>query len=237
MDKLFFIEGLPGTGKTTITEWFKKDLERKGAKVTCLLENNLQIPTNFFHIASIPEGEFQRLTGEYPAIADIAVQVEGYFFIFIDHAPNEARQELLVYDIGDEFNPHFTAESYMAQTLLYIDRKFRELSEIDGILIIDSGFLQNPINEVLFRKGTVTQAKDYIFTMAKLLQPYDFLCIYLDRGDADVSMACAKKIKGEFWYNRVMEKMKAMGMLDHFQRRYLIETGIIYDQLQSNRKI
>lgn len=231
MDKMFFIEGLPGTGKTTVSEWLKIYLEEKGMKVKCLLEDDLQIPTNFFHMASVPEDKFYMLSAEHPAIKDIAVKIKGYFFISIDQAPKGLHGILSEYDIGNEFNLHFTVEAYMTQTLLYIEQKFQKLNETDGIIIVDSGFLQNPINEIFFRKGTTGQAKEYISAIVKLLKPYDFLCIYLDRGDADLSVACAKTLKGEFWYNRVMELIEKIGLPDHFQNRYSTEIDMIHSRI------
>ena len=227
MDKLFWIEGLPGTGKTSVAEKLKTHFENKGYIVHCLMEENPQIPTDFCHIAALPKVVYEEMILTNNNIGKLAMCVDDFCFIHIDSAPKKMQEELYKYDIGDEFNSNFDAQKYIVQGLRRIKGSLENLNELEGIVIIDSGFLQNPLNEVFYRHGTDEQAKLYILGIVKLMVNYDCMCIYLDRGNADTSINFAKKVKGDLWYQRVIEIQNMTESRNHFSRRYKIEKEIV----------
>ncbi len=225
MNKIYFVEGLPGTGKTTISEWLTGKIIDGGFNSTCLLEDNTKIPTNFYRIASIPNVIYQRLLTKDVRLSDIATHIGNYYFVCIDNVPSVLKDYITAFDIGNESNDTFTAESYIEQTLLYVKDRIASLVSKDTAIIVDSGLLQNPINEVLFRKGTPEQAYQYVLCIVEILRDFDFTCIYLDRGDANKSIEIAAEYKGNGWYEAVIALDNIS--VKHFQNRYKIEQRLI----------
>lgn len=227
MDKLFLIEGLPGTGKTSVAEKMKNHFEKKGYKVHCLMEENPRIPTDFCNIAALPKVVYDKMILINKDIGKIAMCVDDLSYIYIGDAPKKMQEELYKYDIGDEFNTNFDAQKYIVQGLSRIKGSFINLNKLEGIVIIDSGFLQNPLNEVFYRHGTDYQAKIYILEIVKLMKNYDCMCVYLDRGNVDTAIDFARKAKGDLWYQRVIEIQNRTKSRNHFYRRYKLEKEIV----------
>jgi len=97
----------------------------------------------------------------------------------------------------------------------------------NGTVIIDSGFLQNPINELLFRKATDDEVRTFIHDISVLPKPLSPVCVYLRRNDAEEAIAYAKKAKGDGWANRVDELLKQSGCENFFQRRFQLELELL----------
>lgn len=231
MKNIIFIEGLPGTGKSTISNWITAKLNNQGKKAILLEEENLAIPTNFYHIASLEKAIFHNLCqsnqDKAAALKNIAMYEENYIFIPIDHAPDELQSELYNYELGDEYNKSFNPESYIEQSLLRVSGSIKNLNTETNFVVIDSGLLQNPINELLYRGATDNQIKNYVKDITKLFEPYNPIYIYLNRGGAKESLDFARSVKGEGWYNRIEGMLKATGTPNHFERRYHLEIDFL----------
>ena len=64
--QLIMIEGLPGTGKTTIAKWLNEYLDSQGIVAFLLLEGNKDIPCDFYEMAGIPNNDFKSLFADMP---------------------------------------------------------------------------------------------------------------------------------------------------------------------------
>jgi len=135
--KIIFVEGLPGTGKTTLTEQISNSLREKGIPVKMLQEGD-RIPSNFNNIAGIPKNI---IAGSQEDM-DVVAKTENYIFVDMDNCAEKAKQ-LQCYDIGNAFNPHISAYEYARCTLewwrYWVDNNIKE-----SILILDSALLQCP---------------------------------------------------------------------------------------------
>ena len=231
MQKIIFVEGLPGTGKSTISNWITTELCNQGKKAVLLEEENLTIPTNFYHIASLEKAIFHNLCqsnqDKAAALKNIAMYEKNYIFIPIDDAPDELQAELYNYELGDEYNKSFNPESYIEQSLLRVIGSLKNLNTKTNVAVIDSGLLQNPINELLYRGATDNQIKNYVKAITKLFEPYNPICIYLNRGGAKESLDFARRVKGDGWYNRIEEMLETTGSQNHFERRYQLEIELL----------
>jgi len=171
--RLILVEGLPGTGKTTIAGWICRRLRRGGVLARVLLEDDAGMPGDW--------------------------------------------------DVGDRRMP---AQGY-ARRMLELWARWAETHANEGVLILDCAFLQNPLNEMIFRGATDAQAEDYARAIAAILRPLDPVCVYLRRESAAESIAFAKAAKGEGWANRVDKSLAELGCPNLFERRYQLEFALL----------
>lgn len=233
--KLILLEGLPGTGKTTIIKWLAENLLEKGKQVTLLFEGDSQIPCDFYETAGVPKAVFDDICAKNPEVADILFKqglfAVGYVFLRIDELPEFLQNILRCWDMGDEMNQKVTVEEYIPCALARLDYWVQSMKNECGVTLIDSGFLQNPINELLFRGATDTQVQTFIKEIAIRFQPLHPFCVYLYRSNAKDSIRFAEKVKGQEWAHRVQNLLCQLGYENHFDHRFELEMRLISTDL------
>jgi len=220
--KLIFIEGLPGTGKSTVSERICKLLENQAIPAELLLEFNDKIPSNFYAIAGIPKFDFANLSVKEVIIKE----TENYFFVDMRKCTEEKARALKNYDIGDEFNEYISSQEYARCTLEWW-RSWVVNNETESVLVLDSAYMQCPINEMIFRGSSDTEIKSYIQAIAKIITPLNPVCIYLRRENARIAIDFAKAAKGEHWAKGVEEGLAQNGFSDLFDRRFSLEQSLV----------
>lgn len=97
----------------------------------------------------------------------------------------------------------------------------------DNTVIIDSGFLQNPVNELLYRKASDNEVRSYILGIAEKLEPLNPLCIYLKRENAQNAISFAKQAKGSGWSSRIDAMLEGLGCPNLFEHRFELELSLL----------
>jgi hypothetical protein len=121
--------------------------------------------------------------------------------------PNELEliQSLTLWDIGDEFNTCVSVPHYMTCSLGLLNRWVEEsINNTNESFIMDSVWLQNPINELLFRNADERSIQEYCTLLAKMFIEFEVVCIYLKRNDTAKAVEFASSAKGFSWTNRVI---------------------------------
>ena len=219
--KLIFVEGLPGTGKTTLSEYIFNLLINHGIKTELLLEDNAKIPSNFRDIAGIPKS----ININVPFDNCQVIETGNYFYVNIRNCDEKSATLLTQYDIGDEFNKLVSVQEYMRCTLEWW-RYWTEESIRDSVLVLDSAFMQCPINEMIFRGASDSEIMEYIRRIAETIKPYNPICIYLRRESADIAINFAKVVKGEVWA-KGLDGLEKIGCTNLFERRFTLENTLI----------
>lgn len=230
MRQLILIEGLPGTGKTTLAIWLAERLLSAGQRPTVLLEDDLRIPSNFYELAGIPQASYLRLCGQYPQQATTLRPVMAtarYVYLRLDSCPMAIAAMARRWDMGDQRNAELSLQAYIDRALDYLAHWVEEMRTGDGAIIMENGFLQGPINELLFRGATDAQVHACIQAAASLLAPLYPLCLYLRRGSAHEAIAYARRIRGEGWSVRIDAMLAQPGCADHFSRRFSLEQALL----------
>jgi len=129
--------------------------------------------------------------------------------------------------MGEESNQFITVTEYIPCALERLEHWFKSHASSTETVIIDSGYLQNPINELLFRNATANEVRDFISAISDTLKPLNPVCIYLRRDNAEQAIAFAKKAKGQGWADRVDKLLQQAGCEDLFQRRFEIELELL----------
>lgn len=218
---LILVEGLPGTGKTTLSEQLFKQFKERGIQTELLLEENEKSPSNFFNIAGIPKMDYVNFSNDTSPI----IETDNYVFVNSRHYTDKTAKQLQRYDIGDEFNKFISLHEYVHCTLEWWQSWGKNYTK-DSILILDSAFMQNPINEMIFRKAVDSEVKEYIQAISEIIKPLNPICIYLRRDNAETAIDFAKAVKGEHWAKGI-DRLADIGCSDLFERRFILENALL----------
>jgi hypothetical protein len=143
----------------------------------------------------------------------------------LGHCANETANQLQRYNIGDEFNKFITAQEYARCTL----EKWHNWANNyikKSVIILDSAYMQNPINEMIFRKATDSEVETYIKSISEILKQFNPICVYLRRENAKTSIDFAKAVKGEQWAKGI-DGLADIGCADLFERRFVLENKLL----------
>lgn len=225
--KLILVEGLPGTGKTTLSNWICELLKDQGKQAELLFEDDEKIPSNFCNIAGIPQNVFlSLLIDESQIMAAILARTDNYIYINLDKCTEVIANQLKRWDIGDEYNRFISIKEYALCTLEWWQNWVKNYRN-KSILIMDSAFMQNPINEMIFRGATNIEVESYIYAIAEVIKPLDPVCVYLRRGNAEESISFAKIVKGNNWAESVDRALIRLNCPDLFERRFNLEFSFL----------
>lgn len=231
MKRLLLVEGLPGTGKTTTAHRLSAHFAAKGEAVRTLLEGDARIPTNFYETAGVPAAAFDALLARHPDIPEehwaIAARTAHYVFVRLDACAGFLADALRPWDMGDEFNRQITVAQYIPCALERVDHWVAASLSDASTTLIDSGFLQNPLNELLFRGASDGEASAFIQGIAQRLAPLHPLCFYLQRESAQAALSFARQAKGPAWADGVDALLRQTGFADFFERRFALERALL----------
>lgn len=237
---IIFVEGLPGTGKSTIAKWIHEEL---GFEL--MLEFGDNYPNDMFEIAGMSIDTYTELCIKHPVLEEFGEEYKGYIYINIGRVKDtflhnkELIGSLAKWDLGDELNKNIDIQFYISCSLTYLKKQFDLIKNAGIDIVIDSSWLQNPINELLLRNVDTSQVVGYCEEILKNLAEQKVLCIYLKRRSAVDSINFASKVKGEQWKNGVTEFIKSTpyglsnklkgyeGAITYFDRRAQIEECIL----------
>lgn len=231
MKQLILVEGLPGTGKTTATQKLTDLLTAKGETVLTLFEGDDRIPSDFYEMAGIPIMEFESFRARHPEVPDsqwgLSLRTKNYVYLRLDRCDNWIEKTFRKWDMGDECNRQISVVEYIACTMERVDQWVASNLDNGDTVIIDSGFLQNPINELLFRKASDEQVCSFINRIAQAFRPMNPTCFYLKRENAEIAISFAQKAKGPDWTARVGAILQEAGCPDLFTHRFELELQLL----------
>lgn len=152
MNRLLLIEGIPGSGKTTMAEKVKEFLERRGQSVKLFQEGELH-PADLAWLSVIPLEKFNEIR-QHPLFEG---RLKGNYSLEDGHAilaytqlrlPDEGREWMEYFDQHEVYDQRVPFEEFKSLHFSRWERFGRE-AESETTYIFECAYLQNHISEML----------------------------------------------------------------------------------------
>ena len=210
--RLILVEGLPGSGKSTMAEYIRDELSRQGHKAQLYLEGNLDHPADFESVTYLSAADYAALTEQFPdwqdrLEAEVTAQNDERFIGYRKLAeqsgaawPQALLSRLAAHEIYEQA-PDTFQKLVAARWQAFTERALAE----DEVYIFECCFLQNPLTMLLGRHAEpVSAAQAFVLRLARIIQPLEPLLIYLDPGSARLTLERAAKSRPPEWLEFVI---------------------------------
>ena len=205
--KLILVEGLPGTGKTTMAEFIRAGLAQRGRTPRLYPEGNLDHPADFESVAALSAAEYDSLRAEFPDCADrLAAQVQpmgGEYFVGyrkLPQLPGPAWPEALLSRLAAKEIYEQSAEHYQRWLPPRWQAFAEQAAKEDAVYIFECCFFQNPLTMLLGRHAEpVAAAQAFVLQLAQTVRPLEPVLIYLDPGQVRPNLRRVAKTRPPEW--------------------------------------
>lgn len=190
-NRLILIEGIPGSGKSTIANKIKEYLESRGIKVKLYSEGDAH-PTDLAWHAYLTMDEYNQILKENPAYKDVLMQ---YTQIEGEHAivaytklglPMKSKVLIEYLESKEVYDGKVDLETFKSLHFKRWRAFAKNKVNDDCVYIFECAYLQNHVNELI---GYCCKSKDYIeaymlelIHIVKCLNPK---LIYLTQSDVE----------------------------------------------------
>ncbi|CAM2977103.1 adenylyl-sulfate kinase [Paenibacillus taichungensis] len=191
--KLILIEGLPGSGKSTIAKMVSEILTEQGKRVQLIQEGNLDHPADYDGVAFYSAEEFRALVDAHKAYKHIleskATAYQDGFLIPYRKMKEEFGVDFPDYVVQEIFNKDIY-ELPFEQNVKLITEKWRSFTESvisaddDSITIFECCFIQNPLTIGMVKTNQSREENvQYVLELERIVQPLNPLLIYIHQED------------------------------------------------------
>lgn len=249
MGRLILIEGIPGSGKTTLSQMAAEYLSKK--KNTSSYEEGAAHPADLAWCACIPAERFEEVLSQFPTYADRIKQVmyqEGDYYIVPYTRFRIEDQEF--YNLMESFEVYDNRVGYETFMDMHLKKwiNFADQSRaVDKYIIFECAFLQNHINELLLQHCMEKQEiKEYLLRLISTVKDLKPVLIYLIQPDVEETLQRVAKTRineeGEqVWCNRLIGYIQDSaygkkhglsgfeGMVTYFDNRKQLELDILQE--------
>lgn len=234
--KIIFIEGNPGSGKTTFAKRLAQSLTQKGFNVKMYQEGDLH-PIDLAWCAILTKDEYQMILNHYPMLKDDMMKltqtmddlyVVAYTKVNHNIAPQSFYQELSNHEIYRSPSLQHFKEMHLKLWNRFVDTALN-----DTVYIFECVFIQNHINELILKfnldKASIIQYFKDLITPLEVFNPY---LIFIEQKNVE---ACIQHISHERktddsskfkdWFDMVIDYFESMPYSKYLN--YTDYTGII----------
>lgn len=196
--KIFFIEGNPGSGKTTYAKRLSQSLTEKGYHVKMYQEGDLH-PIDLAWCAILTKDEYYGILAHYPLLKDEIIGltqpmddlfVVAYTKVNPKIAPQSFYKELSNFEIYQNYSLKYFKDMHHK-----LWNRFGNEALNDTIYIFECVFIQNHINELILKfnldKSSIIQYFDDLISPLRVLDPY---ILFIEQKDVEV---CINHISDE----------------------------------------
>lgn len=218
--KLIMVEGLPGSGKSTISQLIADMLREQGMNVRLFQEGHLEHPADYESVACYTEKELDQLLSTYEEYAELlksrVIQNGNDFLVPYQKIKNELGLDELnqlwnevsqkdIYELPFEQNRRIITDKW--------DRFQREALISDSIFVFECCFMQNPLTVGTVKYNVQKQEViDYVMQLGELMKPLHPLFIYIDQPDIRSVFEKAVRERPKTWSD---------GFIDYYTRQGL----------------
>ncbi len=185
--RLVIVEGIPGSGKTSVARFASGWLEKQGLATALYLEGDLDHPADFESVARLDAQQLAALQARFPGQAawlagQVDVQGESYLVSyhklqrdFKNQAPDQLFAALQRYDLYEQ-----PLEVFQPLVLQRWRAFVQNALQDKKVYLFECCFLQNPLTMLIGRNNAgAQQASSFILEIAAAIQALNPLLIYL----------------------------------------------------------
>jgi adenylate kinase family enzyme len=250
-NRLILIEGIPGSGKSTIASRLKDYLQNTGIKVKLYSEGDTH-PADLAWNAVIQISDYEKLLIDYPKYAEIIrnnTQFEESYAIiaYIKLELGTEENELMSYFEAHEVYDGKVSLNTFKKLHLKRWEQFAKNIDDNSIIIFECSYLQNHINELMgFHNKDMEFIMDYMTDLIKTVERLSPKLIYLAQPNVHETIervakerVSPDKSKWQDWIDRVISYVETSqygikhnlkgfeGVVEFFNSRKEIELTVI----------
>jgi len=200
VNRLYIVEGLPCTGKSTMSEYISKLISKNHSKVVFFDEGTCNHPADYEFHAYVEGCEESAFTDkEMALIKKYGEPKSDGFVVSLADFSGESFDKLLKYKIYDSL-------PWEKEKPLMLDkwREFVNNTDKDTIYVFNCVLLQNPMCETMMRFNmSEEESYAYINDIVKIIEPLNPCVVYLKNDDIAQSVMKASEER-EGWLDAVM---------------------------------
>lgn len=251
-NRLILVEGIPGSGKSTISYKIKEYLESKGIKVKLYSEGDAH-PADLGWNACLTIDEYKAVIKNNPEIQEKLMEYtkfEGEYAIIAYTKlglPMKGSELIKFLETKEVYDGKVTAETFKK---LHFQRwkQFEEsMGNDDCVAIFECAYLQNHVNELMGWHGKNSKyIEEYMVELIETVKCLNPKLIYLTQPNVDETIkrisaerVSSDKSKWDDWIDLVIRYVESSeygqskgligyaGAIQFFKNRKKIEEGII----------
>ncbi len=198
--KLYIVEGLPSSGKSTTSEFVCDILRASGIDAAFVDEGSGNHPADFeFHSFILPDIFETFSSSEQAVILANSQHKYGGFVVPLASLSSELFGKVLQYKIYDYLDWETERRVMLGRWLDFADN-------CSGTYVFNCCLIQNPMCETMMRFGFDTElSKDYISEICGIISGLEPVVIYLKSDDIESSVLRTIPERGEEWLNAVID--------------------------------
>ncbi|ADL52679.1 hypothetical protein Clocel_2987 [Clostridium cellulovorans 743B] len=249
--KLIVIEGLPGSGKSTISEMVYEYLRQRGINAEFYSESSYDHPVDFDGVAYFSNEKFMVLEQKHLSHKELLNKIKVNFHqrYLIPYRKVIEEQKISFQD--SLFKDITKSDVYQLPIELHKTIMIKRWNDFvnnhineDKVFIFECCLIQNPVTFTMVKNNCHKEVTtDYIKTLAKIIAPLNPVLLYIDQQDIKKSFKKAVAERPEEWFQGFMyyytnqgfgldNNLKGFdGVLQVLEERSKLEKDI-YDSLE-----
>jgi len=207
--RLILIEGLPGSGKSTVAQMVSEILIEQGKKVQLFQEGNLDHPADYEGVSFYYAGDFETLLKTHEKYREVlesnAIAHDQGFLIPYRKMKEQWGIELPDHIVQDIFSRDIY-EIPFEQNVKLITEKWQDFAQNvlstndDCITIFECCFIQNPLTMGLVKcNQSKEQNVQYVLELGRIIHALNPLLIYIDQKDISYTFDKAVSERPKEW--------------------------------------
>lgn len=211
--KLVMVEGIPGSGKSTLSQYIQDTLNTHLIESELFLEGNLRHPADYESVACVPNEELDRLRSSYADVfhdIDPFVSLSGNDSLIAyalaqqsaqNEIPSSLYEEIRRYEIYDGI----PVEKYCELMVQRWSSFAKNQREKDKLVILECCFLQNPGCALLARHDAGNDRfVQHVLQIAEQIQDLNPILFYLKQPSVRETIERVKTMRPQEWLDFVI---------------------------------
>lgn len=247
---MIFIEGLPGSGKTTFARRLHDGLKAKGVKVKAYSEGALN-PIDLAWCALLDEATFEAFKKKYPFLEKsmdaVSMRRSDYVIVPFLQLDRKHLDQSIIKDF-ERYEIYNTNDlSPFKEAHLKLWKAFEKEADLNTVYIFECVFFQNHINELILKYNlTLPEQVEYFKDLLNSIKKLNPVIYHVSQADVDRTLSniiekrrSPDKTKYPDWIDLMVEHLNRhpyskrlgfegeRGVYEYFKHRQGLESEIL----------